>query len=81
MKPILKKLTLPEGASVPEELKRFEHADDFEIKEFRTREEFLRALGCCSKCGRGFDEDGFYLDVLGEKYCPDCYERVARRPN
>lgn len=81
MKPILKKLILPEGASVPDELKQFERADDFEIKQVRTREEFLRALGNCAKCGDGFSEAGFYLDVFGEKYCPACYERTARRPN
>lgn len=81
MKPILKKLILPEGASVPDELKQFERADDFEIKQVRTREEFLRALGYCSKCGQGFDEDGFYLDVFGQKFCVDCYHKEARRPN
>lgn len=81
MKPILKKLILPEGASVPEELKQFERAADFEIKMARNREEFLRALGCCSQCGNGFNEDGFYLDVFGQKYCPVCYEREARRLN
>lgn len=39
MKPILKKVILPAGQRVPEELKPFERADEFEIKQFRTREE------------------------------------------
>lgn len=81
MKPILKKIVLPAGADAPKELEQFERADDFEIKQFRTREEFLQALGNCAKCGNGFGEDGFYLDVFGEKYCPTCYERAARWPN
>lgn len=81
LKPILKKIILPEGARVPDELDQFERTDDLEIRRFRTREEFLQALGNCANCRNGFDEDGFYLDVFGQKYCPSCYERAARRPN
>lgn len=81
MKPILKKLILPAGTRLPDELERFERADDFKVENVRTREAFLRALGSCTLCGKGFDEDGFFLDVFGEKYCPACYERATRRPN
>lgn len=81
MKWFLKKIILPAGAGVPEELEQFERTDDFKVERVQTREEFLQALGCCSKCGRGFDEDGFFLDVFGKQYCVSCYEREARTPN
>lgn len=81
MKPRLKKIILPVGAHIPEELKQFERAEDFQVEPVRTREEFLQALGNCTKCGNSFNENGFYLDVFGQKYCLDCYERVARKPN
>lgn len=81
MKWVLKKIILPAGAGVPEELEQFERTDDFKVERVRSREEFLQALGSCAKCGNSFGEDGFYLDVFGEKYCPRCYNGIAQRPN
>lgn len=81
MKPILKKIILSTGVDAPKELEQFERADDFKVERVRTREEFLRALGSCTLCRKGFDESGFYLDVFGQKVCVDCYHKEARRSN